>query len=209
VTSGYDPAAVGSFGRRVVGVLVLALVGSQVGHLLVYELEFGRLAPTVESTGPHAYFPALAGTAVALCGLALLMAALLLGATKLVVAKSMRQRVVRQPLLDLLPALFTLQLAIFIGQETIEALAAGAPVQPDLVLLGASGQLPVAAVVAVAISLVSARVESALRSLRLMVARPLRRLQLAPVSVPPAVVASLPLAQVTAGPQPGRGPPRR
>jgi hypothetical protein len=65
---------------------------------------------------------------------------------------------------ELLPVLFTAQLIVFAGQETIESLAAGGGHLPSVVELlfwGAFGQLPSAAIAAVALTWLLVRLEAA------------------------------------------------
>ena len=48
--------------RALAPVLAVGILGSQAGHLLVFQLRFGAAAQQVQSSGAHAYFPALAKT---------------------------------------------------------------------------------------------------------------------------------------------------
>ena len=151
-----------SMARRVLGVAGMAVGGAQAGHLLAYQLRFGPAAIQVQSSGAHAYFPTLVKTAL---GVAMLvaLAALVLVAAAALLARGRAQRVAAPSYLNLLAALFTLQLTCFAGQEVIEALAAGlAPAAPsDLLLWGMVGQLPVALVAATALRWLWTRVEAA------------------------------------------------
>ena len=74
--------------------------------------------------------------------------------------------------ISLLAALFTVQLICFVIQESVESLVASSAVAsvPNLILLGSLGQLPIAAVAAFALKWLSVRVESALISLRQILA---------------------------------------
>src|SRR5262249_5078071 len=64
---------------------------------------------------------------------------------------------------DLLPALFAAQLLVFMGQESIESLAAGGhlPSLVELLVWGAFGQLPAAALATAALTWLLARLETA------------------------------------------------
>ena len=50
----------------------LAMLGSQAGHLLAYQLRFGAVAQHVQSSGAHAYFPVLAKTSLGVVASAIL-----------------------------------------------------------------------------------------------------------------------------------------
>ena len=52
-------------------VVAAAVLGSQAGHLLVYELRFGSAAGQLQSTGAHFYFPAVAKTGLGIASLGL------------------------------------------------------------------------------------------------------------------------------------------
>src|SRR5579859_8131167 len=71
--------------------------------------------------------------------------------------------------LRLLAALFTIQLAIFAGQESVEAALSGAPGNSidALLLIGTLGQLPVAALAAFALRFLLVEVVPALAEVRL------------------------------------------
>ncbi len=187
--------------------VALGLAGSQAGHLLVYLVRFGVSAPAVQGTGVHAYFPALAGTAFALAGAALVVAVAVIGVARLAGAPPYARLRVQPGVIDMIAILFTLQLAIFATQETAEWLQAGAGPQPAVVVWGIAGQLPVALVAGIALRLVSARLEMAVA----IVAGP--RSQASPpvwlavlrVAVPAA--ADDTHAQVRASGAGSRGPP--
>src|ERR1700687_315177 len=123
----------------------IAILGSQAGHLLAYQLRFGAAAQAIQSSGPHVYFPGLVRASLGAA------AALVLGGVFVVgLARLLSGRLIRPdstpPFLRLFAAMFTIQLAWFAGQEVVEALVAGAPVASvaDLLLWGTLGQLPAA-----------------------------------------------------------------
>lgn len=157
------------FSSAVVGFGVLL---SQLGHLLVYQLQFGSAALAVQSTGTHAYFPALVKTGLALAAAALLASLLVIGAAR--IASGGRARAIGNgpSYVSLLGTLFTVQLMAFALQETAESLAAGTalPSAPHLVLLGTVGQLPVAALAAAALTWLAVRFESAITEIRVALA---------------------------------------
>ena len=154
--------------RRALAVLGIGIAGAQAGHLLAYELRFGVAAPALQSTGAHAYFPALAKTGVGLAALALLSSLLVVAAARIVAGRRVQPGTspsfVRQ-----LAVLYTIQLACFAGQETAEALLGGthASSAPLLILWGTAGQLPVAVAAALALRWLDLRLEPALAVLRL------------------------------------------
>jgi hypothetical protein len=149
-------------------VLGAGVLGAQAGHLLVYELRFGAAAQRLESTGAHAYFPALAKTGLGLAALAILAGGLVVAAARIVAGRRIEPgsapAVVR-----LLALVYTIQLACFAGQETIEALFGGGPPTsaPALLMWGAVGQLPVAVAGSLVIRWLLVRVGPALAELRL------------------------------------------
>ncbi|MHB8588816.1 MAG: hypothetical protein ACYDA0_08185 [Candidatus Dormibacteraceae bacterium] len=165
-----------------------ALVGfgvllSQLGHLLVYQLQFGSAAQAVQSSGAHAYFPALVKTALGFGAAAVLAGLLVVGASRLVASGSAAKPVGGPSFVRLLALTFTVQMTCFGLQETIESLAAGAAVAPapHILLLGAVGQLPVAALAAVALKWLLVRFESAIIEIRVVLASV--RISIAPVAV--------------------------
>jgi hypothetical protein len=165
-----------------------ALVGfgallAQLGHLLVYQLQFGSAALAVQSTRAHAYFPTLVKTSLGLVAAAVLVSLLVIGAARLAAGGRVRSVAGAPSYVSLLGALFTIQLVAFGLQETIESLAAGAAVAtaPHLLLVGSVGQLPVALLAALALKWLLVRFESALTELRVVLS-PVR-MQMAPVSV--------------------------
>jgi len=165
-----------------------ALVGfgvvlSQLGHLLVYQLQFGTSAQLVQSTGAHAYFPALVKTSLGLGAAAVLASLLLISVARFITAAP-RRGIARGPsYLRLLGALFTIQLVFFALQETAETVAAGTAVAtaPHLLLMGSVGQLPVALLGALALKWLLVRFETAVAEIRVALAS-------APKSISPLFV---------------------
>jgi hypothetical protein len=199
-------------GRHALQLVAVAAAGSQAGHLVAYQARFGGSALALERTGAHAYFlPAatgLVGTAAAL-GLASL---LLIGWARLFAGR--RLGFATRPgwrVLDALPLLFALQLAIYAGQESVESLAAGVPPAPalELLLWGALGQLPVACAGALALAWISSRLEGALEAvdIRLVELRSELGASAPLLAPPPAPTAALLLAQRAGAALAKRGPP--
>ena len=187
--------------RRAAAIFGLAIAGSQAGHLLAYELRFGAAAQQVQSSGAHAYFPLLVKTFVGAGALALIVAAFLIGLARVAAGRKVDARSAPS-LIRLVSLLYTVQLACFIVQETVEGGSAS-----EIVLWGLAGQLPVALVGAVAIRWLLARFEPALAWLR-QDCRPLQQLQsfaAAPVMLPALVVVAS--SHFVAGPSTRRGPP--
>jgi hypothetical protein len=162
-----------------------ALVGfgavlSQLGHLLLYQLQFGASAQAVQSTGAHAYFPTLVKTSLGLTAAAVLASLLVIGAARVATGGRVRAVAGAPSYMRLLGALFTIQLIVFGLQETVESMAAGAAVAtaPHLILMGSVGQLPVALLAAFALKWLLVRFESAVTEL--WVAFPSVRLRIGP-----------------------------
>ena len=154
---------------RTGGALVgFGVVLAQLGHLLVYQLQFGAAAQAAQSTGAHAYFPTLVKTSLGLGAAAVLASLLIICAARFVTGAPRRAIAGGPPYLRLLGALFTIQLLFFALQETIESIAAGTAVAnaPHLLLIGSVGQLPVAIAGALALKWVLVRFESAVTEIR-------------------------------------------
>jgi len=148
--------------RRAAVVLAI-LAGSELGHAIVYYARFGSGAAARQATGMHAYFPALTGVLSAVLGGAALAVLLAVAAARSLAPGPAARRVrATARFFDVLPALFAAQVLLFVGQETIESLAAGGAVPSlgELVFWAALGQLPAAAVVAAALTWLLARLES-------------------------------------------------
>ena len=73
--------------RLVLGGLGLGLVASQAGHMLVYALVYGPVAAQVQSTGAHAYFPALVKTAFGLTATFMLLALAAVGLARMLAGR--------------------------------------------------------------------------------------------------------------------------
>jgi len=158
-----------SRGRLALLLLAAGAVGSQAGHLLAYELRFGGSAGQLQTSGVHAYFPAVAKTGLGLASLALLAGLLVAGMARMVARRPIA--VASAPsLVRLLAAIYTMQLALFAVQETVEAVLGGAPAgsAPLLLMWGAVGQLPVAIAASLAVRWLLIRVRPALAALRLV-----------------------------------------
>jgi hypothetical protein len=158
--------------KRTLAVMGLALVGSQAGHMLAYQLRYGAAALQVQSTGAHAYFPILAKTGLGALAAILIGALFVIGLSKVLAGRALARAHTRPSYLGLAASLFTIQLACFVGQEMIEAAVAGAPVGSveQLLLWGILGQLPVAAVGALALVWLATRFEAAVDEIRAVLA---------------------------------------
>jgi hypothetical protein len=156
---------------------------SQLGHLLVYQLQFGSAAQTIQSTGAHAYFPAMVKTSAGLAAAVLLTSLLVIGASKILARGSLATAASSPSFVRLLALLFTVQMACFALQETLESLAANMAVAsaPHILLLGAVGQLPVAILGALAIKWLLLRFESAVTAIRIALSSV--RISAAPLAV--------------------------
>jgi hypothetical protein len=149
----------------------LAVVASQAGHLLAYQLRFGAAAQQIQSSGAHVYFPGLVRASLGVAAALVLTGVFVVGLARLLRGRSIRPDST-PPFLRLFAAMFTMQLAWFGGQEVVEALVAGAPVASaaDLLLWGTLGQLPVALVAAAGLRWLLARFEAALTQIRIALA---------------------------------------
>ncbi len=148
--------------RMVLAVLGLGLLGSQAGHLLAYQIRFGASAQQIQSTGAHAYFPLVAKTAVGAAAAALIGALLVVGLARILGGRRIPSTT-EPSYVSVLAFLFSIQLAAFVAQEIAEAIVVGSTMRsaPDLMLWGTLGQLPIAAIAALAFRWLSARVEAA------------------------------------------------
>jgi hypothetical protein len=149
--------------QRTLALFALGFAGSQAGHLLAYQMQFGAAAAAMQSSGPHAYFPTLAKTSLGAFALSLIGALLLVGVARIVSGRRPAEGSAAPAYVPLISGLFTIQLAGFAVQEVAEALLAGAPVPSaaHLLLWGIVGQLPVAAVAALAWRWLATRLEDA------------------------------------------------
>jgi len=193
-----------------------ALVGfgillSQLGHLLVYQLQFGSAAQAVQSTGAHAYFPTLVKAGLGFGAAAFLASLLVIGASRFVAGGLAARPAGGPSYVSLLALMFTIQMACFGLQETVESLAAGAAVAsaPHILLLGTVGQLPVAALGALAFKWLLLRFDSAITDLRVAMAAPPARVSPVAVAIPlwGSDNRRLVLRPVAGGSLAKRGPP--
>lgn len=186
--------------RIAIAVLGLAVAGSQAGHLLAYELRFGSAAQQMQSTGAHAYFPSVAKTLFGAAAMLLIASLLLVGFARLASGRRIEPGAAPS-LLRLLAVLYTLQLGLFVAQETVE----GSPAS-RILLWGLLGQMPVALVGAVALRWLLARLAPALAGLRTRYEAPLQPVPIPTSSWTAPAVALVP-ARRLAGPITRRGPP--
>jgi len=175
-----------SLRRRSFLVPALALVGSQAGHLVAYQVRFGAASASLQSTGPHAYFPLVAKTGLGVAAVLVIACLFVIGLARFIGGRPLKPDRSAPPFLSLLAALFTIQLACFSVQETAEAYLAGGPPSSAAVLLlwGTLGQLPVALLSALAIRWLLTRFAAAVTELRAVGALVLPSPQLVPAEVP-------------------------
>jgi hypothetical protein len=199
-------------GRRLwLAVLGMGLLGSQAGHLVAYQLRFGAAAQQVQSTGAHAYFPMLARTTIGILAIALVASLFLIGLARVLAGRLSARPASGPSLVGLIAVLFTLQLACFAGQEIVEQLIAGSPVSSPagLLLWGALGQLPVAAVAAMALGWILTRFGAAVDEIQSRLAIPAQWPVLVALAIPLWIstqVAHL-LSSVAGASLRKRGPP--
>src|ERR1700693_1895721 len=173
-------------GRRILTVLGAALLASQAGHLLAYQLRFGAAAQQLQSSGAHAYFPTTVRAALGVAAALVLAGGFVVGLAR-VLGRRPVQRGSAPAYLRLVAALFTVQLGLFAAQEVGEATVAGlgADSAAHLVLWGTLGQLPVALVAAAGLRWLLARFDDAVTQIRLALASTPRQI------APAAIVVSL------------------
>ena len=197
---------------RVVLAVFTTVSASQLGHLITYFVRFGSGALAAQSTGAHAYYPSVGVLAGGLGGATVLFALAAIALARLIAGRAAGLRVTSGwRIWELFAALFTIQLAIYAGQETMESVLANAPVAGALVLilLGSIGQLPAALIAAVAISWISKRFTGAVAVLRAAIRPRVIRLNFV-VPVQPMVVGQtrlIVLAQSSPRSLAKRGPP--
>jgi hypothetical protein len=186
-----------------------ALIGTQAGHLIAYQLRFGGAAMQVQSTGAHEYFLSAAKTGFGLAALVVLGLLLLIGAGRAVSGRRLEADSAA-PFVRTLAAVYTIQLACYVIQETAEAMAGGGHLgsAPALMLWGAIGQLPVAVAVTLALRWLSTRVRPSLAAIRLAGAVTLEEFAWAlPASRPHFATASVARRDVLTAGFSRRGPP--
>jgi hypothetical protein len=191
--------------------VAVGVLASQAGHLLAYQVRFGAAAQQVQSSGAHAYFPVLVKTTLGAIAAVFVAGIFVIGLARALSGRTPVRTRSDRSYVEMLAALFTIQLASFVTQEVGEALAAGAAVDsaPHLLLWGTLGQLPVAAIAAIALRWLWTRFESAVDQLRavLAVVQAPRAPSAVAVASWPALYPSLLLAQVAGGSPGKRGPP--
>ena len=201
----YDRAAV----RRgvVASVLGVGVAGSQAGHLVAYALRFGPTAQRLQSSGAHAYFPSAAKTILGVAAMVAVAALLIVALARIIGSRARPESA--PSYLRILAILFTIQLAAFAAQETMESLLSGSATSVPLVLVwGTAGQLPVALVAAVALRWLLARIGPAAAQLVLQL-EPAFQLAINSIAlVVFPVAAELPFAlEVAPAAYNRRGPP--
>ena len=196
---------------------LVILAASQAGHLLAWQLRQGPQALPVVGSGAHGYVPALTTVTFGAAGTAVLVALCVIGAARVarlgraVLPPSPAPQLRRIPVLDATAFLFVLQLAVYLAQETVEAVWAGSsrPGFADLMLWGSLGQVPAAIVAGAALSWLSIQFEAAVEELL----NPAVALPLSPrpaVALPAVGMRRAPLTlpiQVPGGAFSERGPP--
>jgi hypothetical protein len=169
--------------KRGVALVGFGAVLSQLGHLLVYQLQFGSAALAVQSTGAHAYFPTLVKTSLGLGAGAVLASLMIICAARFISSPPGRAIAGGPSYMRLLGEMFTIQLVFFALQETVESMTAGTAIAtaPHLLLIGSVGQLPVAVLGALALKWLLVRFEAAVAAIRVALAS-------VPTSMAPLIV---------------------
>lgn len=201
--------------RYLFGAAGLAIPLSQVGHSLAYLMRYGPAGFRLETEGVHAYFPAMLRSSGLALGLFLLAALLVIGGGRLLLGRGLGLSLHRHRIVDLLVVGAVVQLDLYLVQESLEALAAhevySFTLLGTIIGWGLVGQLPVAALAALALGWLSARLEVSLQGLRTawaLALRPLSPVPAVPVRILPPVTSAVPLAlRVGHGGIAKRGPP--
>ena len=171
--------------------LCFGVAASQAGHLLAYVLRYGAGAIQVQSSGAHAYFPAIVKTGLGAAAAVALIALLVVGFARVAAGRPIA-REHAPSLLRLFAVLYTLQLAFFVVQEAAESAWTGAPSTSPAVLLlwGTAGQMPVALVAALALRWLAMRLGPAIAQLQIVLTPVRQRFVyavMAPVAAPARV----------------------
>lgn len=195
---------------------LLSVVLAEFGHQLSFLERFGGRGFRLEAAGVHSYFPTLMTVAGALVGAGALGALLVLSLGRLAMGGALgRTRRPGIPMWRLLIVMLALQLAVYLVQESCEALAAGrlltAPWLFGALAWGAAGQAPIAVLAALALSWLSVRLDRAIAAIRGVIAS-LRSLSPAPVdrfgaALVPSRAPYLSLASICGTALVKRGPP--
>jgi hypothetical protein len=153
--------------RYLFAAALLGALLSQPGHLAAYLGHFGRRGLAIESQGVHGYFPSLLGSSLVLLGMVVLGALVVLAAGRLLRGRPRARGV---PIGALLLVLLLVQLNVYAVQEMLELTAGGQPLTVSalggIAGWGLVGQLPLALTAALALSLLSSPVLTALAVLR-------------------------------------------
>jgi hypothetical protein len=151
-----------------------ALLGvplSQLGHALVYLCRFGAAGLRFETEGVHGYFPQLLGLSAGVVGAAVLTCLVLGGLGRIAAGRGMGMRPLGgQRPSTLLVAAASVQLAVYVIQETVESAFAGGPLQfgwlVSMLAWGLVGQLPIALLAAVGLAWLSIRFDAGIARFR-------------------------------------------
>ncbi|HEX6547639.1 MAG TPA: hypothetical protein VF134_02730 [Candidatus Dormibacteraeota bacterium] len=145
--------------RRLAGAVALALPLSQLGHALASALRHG--GNPLEPGAAHRYFALDLGTVLAVLAVTLLACGMVLAAARRASGRTVVRRRSAWPLLWLFLGLAALQLELLLVQELLEGATTA-----DVAWRGLAGQLPVAALGAVVMHWLSARLGPAVRAVR-------------------------------------------
>ena len=157
--------------KRAWPALAIGVLGSQAGHLVAYQVRFGAAALQLQSSGAHAYFPGVIRTSLGVAAVLVLGGMFIIGLARILSGRPVR-RGSAPHYLRLVAVLYTLQLALFAGQEVVESVVAGAPLASPahLLLWGTLGQLPVAVIAAAGLRWLLIRFDSAIAEIRVALA---------------------------------------
>jgi hypothetical protein len=177
-----------SDGRYLWSAVLISAVLAELGHQLGFVERNGARGFALEAVGVHQYFPTLMSVVGAGLGGAALAILLVLSLGRLALGGALgRAPQLAVPVRRLLPLLLALQLAVYLTQETSEALASGQLVTArwlmSTLVWGLAAQAPVALLAALALSWLSTRLDCAIAAIR-RAAQPDRAFVPAPVHRP-------------------------
>lgn len=170
--------------RRTWLAVAVGVLGSQAGHLVAYQVQFGAAAQQLQSSGAHAYFTGVVRTSLGVAATIALGGMFVIGLARILAGRPVRHGA-EPHYLQLVAVLYTVQLAVFASQEVGESLLAGVAVASPahLLLWGTLGQLPVAVIAAAGLHWLLIRLDSAIAEIRISLAAAPRQLAWAAIVV--------------------------
>jgi hypothetical protein len=202
--------------RHLAAAALLAPPLAEVGHALAYLMRYGPIGLRLETEGVHAYLPAVLRSSALLIGMSVLLLLVIAAGGRILIGRGFGLRRRYHRWIDLALVFGCIQIATYIAQESLEALAGHQPYTFGLLAIivgwGLVGQLPVATLATVTAVLGAAALEVSLEGFRSAL-EPAQRYPspIPPVSsansLTPAPVPPLPLLGMRRCAATRRGPP--